>query len=57
MSDEDYSEGGYTEVISWGNDSHGQLGHGKEGKDRPVEITTLKVISFDLLISSVACGR
>lgn len=49
---------GYTEYFSHGLDSLGQLGHAQNKHDPNRKLKTLvpKSLSFDILISRVACG-
>ena len=47
---------GYTEFFSWGSDEDGQLGHGHDGIDRKKIFNLPKSLSFEVIISQVACG-
>ncbi len=46
----------YTEYFSWGNDSKGQLGHGKDNGHVERKLYLPKSLSFDVIIQMVACG-
>mgnify|MGYP002633616922 CR=1 FL=1 len=47
----------YTEVFSWGNDRHGQLGLGEKNASGKQIYALPKLCSYNIEIAKIACGQ